>query len=403
VNPYHPVQAELDGQSIALSGDLCRSLKNNNYLVTETNAQTIGWDSKTQFPPYDGQLRLNVYSHISSGANMVAYWHWHSLHYGQETYWKGVLSHDLEPNRAYREVSRIAHELKRIGPKLVNLKKVNRVAILYSVDSYQGIEFMPFDDKVNYLTLLHQLYGTLYRLNTGVDFVFPQTDDLSKYQLLVVPPLYIAGDALLEKLVAYVRDGGHLLLLLKSGFCNEDSTVRWTKAPGPLQKACGFTYQEFSNLKTELALKDDPFRVGDENRVSVWAELLVPDSAQTLASYDHTFFGNYPAIARNRYGKGTVTYEGTVLSNKLQEKVVTGVLTLAGIHAPTQAFPASVRYKGGIGNSGKPIHFYLNYDERTQAFIYPHPAGSELLTDKPVQKSQTLTLAPWDLMIIEEK
>ena len=64
------------------------------YLITETNAQTIGWDSKTQFPPYDGQLRLNVYSHLASGANMVAYWHWHSLHYGQETYWKGVLSHD---------------------------------------------------------------------------------------------------------------------------------------------------------------------------------------------------------------------------------------------------------------------------------------------------------------------
>ena len=32
---------------------------------------------------------------------MVEYWHWHSLHYGQETYWKGVLSHDLEPDRAY--------------------------------------------------------------------------------------------------------------------------------------------------------------------------------------------------------------------------------------------------------------------------------------------------------------
>ena len=23
---------------------------------------------------------------------MVAYWHWHSLHSGQETYWKGVLA-----------------------------------------------------------------------------------------------------------------------------------------------------------------------------------------------------------------------------------------------------------------------------------------------------------------------
>ena len=88
-----------------MQGDFSRSLKHTNFLVTETNAQTLGWDSAEQLPPYDGQLRLNVYTNVSSGANMVEYWHWHSIHAGQETYWKGVLSHDLEPNRAYAEVS----------------------------------------------------------------------------------------------------------------------------------------------------------------------------------------------------------------------------------------------------------------------------------------------------------
>ena len=24
----------------------------------------------------------------ATGAKMVEYWHWHSLHYGQETFWK---------------------------------------------------------------------------------------------------------------------------------------------------------------------------------------------------------------------------------------------------------------------------------------------------------------------------
>ena len=76
-------------------------MKHTNFLVTETNAQTIGWDSRTQYPQYPGQLRLVVYTHLAAGANMVEYWHWSSLHYGQETYWKGVLSHDLQPNRTY--------------------------------------------------------------------------------------------------------------------------------------------------------------------------------------------------------------------------------------------------------------------------------------------------------------
>jgi len=99
-NPYHGTQDQFDGEASSYVGDYVRSLKQTNYLITETNAEAIGWDSKEQFPPYDGQLRLDVYTHAASGANMVEYWHWHSIHYGQETYWKGVLGHDLTPGRA---------------------------------------------------------------------------------------------------------------------------------------------------------------------------------------------------------------------------------------------------------------------------------------------------------------
>ncbi len=404
VNPYHAVQDELDGEGIALSGDMCRSLKQSNYLITETNAQTIGWDSRTQFPPYDGQLRLNAYSHIASGANLVAYWHWHSLHYGQETYWKGVLGHDLEPNRAYREVTRIGQELHQLGPRLVNLRKKNRVAILYSVDSYQGIQFMPFDDTVDYMYLLRQLYRALYNLNVGVDFVFPQSTNFSDYQAIFVPPLYVASDALLDSLSSFVAQGGHLLFSMKSGFCDENSTVRPVRAPGPLRKAAGFYYQEFSNLKQKLPLKGDPFRTGDaDNRVSTWAELLVPETAQALAFYDHPFFGTYPAITRSRYERGTVTYVGTVLSDALLSRVVADVLKVAVLTGPDQELPSAVKVRSGIGATGRNVRYYLNYSSTAQTFKYPYATGTELISQKKIERSEPVTLAPWDLAIIEER
>gem|GEM_PF-5160511 len=54
---------------------MIRSLKNDNYLVMETEAQGFpGWT------PYKGQLRQQAYSHLASGANSVMYWHWHSIH-----------------------------------------------------------------------------------------------------------------------------------------------------------------------------------------------------------------------------------------------------------------------------------------------------------------------------------
>lgn len=174
--------------------------------------------------------------------------------------------------------------------------------------------------------------------------------------------------------------------------------------PAVLREACGFYYQEFSNLKDELALKADPYRVGDkDNKVSIWAEFIVPETATALAFYEHPFFGKYPAITRNRYGKGTVTYEGTVLSDKIQEKVMLEVLNLAGLTGPDQQLPQSVRVKHGISNTDRTLHYYLNYSGENQTFNYPYKAGEDVLTSKQIEESQALTLAGWDVIIIEER
>jgi beta-galactosidase len=402
-NPYHGTQGDYDGEASSYVGDYSRSLKHTNYLITETNAEAIGWDSKEQFPPYDGQLRLDVYTHISSGANMVEYWHWHALHYGQETYWKGVLGHDLKPGRAYDEVSRTAHELQRIGPKIVDLHIKNQVAILYSRDSYYGIEFMKFSDRANYATVLRQMYKVLYHANVGVDFVFPESTNLADYKVLVVPPLYVASDALLTRLTDFVKNGGHLVAAFKSGFCNEYSTVRWEMMPGPLREAAGFHYQEFSSLKQPLGLKDDPFRAGGDNKVSEWADMIVPDTAKALAYYDHPFFGKYPAITTNAFGKGSFTYEGTVLSESLQKAVLLGVLKEARLTNSDQSLPLTVRVKHGQNRRGKVLHFYLNYSSSPQTVPYDYAPGTNLLSEAAVTHGQSLLLEPWDAAIVEEK
>jgi beta-galactosidase len=414
-NIYHGTQDHMDGASQALQGDFSRSLKHTNFLVTETNAQTLGWDSTSQFPPYDGQMRLDVYTDVSSGANMVEYWHWHSIHAGQETYWKGVLSHDLEPNRAYAEVSRVAHELKKIGPELADMKIRNQVAILYSVDSSNGISFMPFERQggagwtpgktgSSYGDLVSQLHRSLYMANVGSDFVFPSVsaEELSQYKLLIVPMLYISDDALLKKISDYVHNGGHVLMTFKSGFANENSAVRWELAPGPLREAAGFTYQEFSNLEHPLALKGDPFHAGEDNKVSAWAEFLQPTTATPLAFYDHPFFGRWPAITTNHFGSGTLTYEGTLLSDKLQSDVVLDTLREAGLTGPDQQLPPTVRVKHGLARNGHKLHYFLNYSSAPASVSYEYAAGTDLLTGHAIAPGAQAEIGPWDLMIVEE-
>ena len=414
-NIYHGWQDHFDGEYQAMQGAFSRSLQHGNYLVTETNAQTLGWDSAGQFPPYDGQLRLDAYTHLASGANMVEYWHWGSIAAGQETYWGGVLGHDLEPNRAYREVSRIGAEFRKIGPELVDLKIRPKVAILYSVDSSNGIAFMPFErgrgeaawaPGVNsgaYGELVQQLHRSLYRAKVDTDFVFPTTEDLSAYKLVIVPMLYIADDALLQRLSEYVRSGGHVLMTFKSGFANENSAVRWELAPGPLRKAAGFRYQEYSNLEHPLPLKGDPYHVGaEQNQVSAWAEFLQVDTAKPIAIYDHPFFGQWPAITTNQYGAGTLTYEGTAVSDGLQDAMVIEELKRAGLTGSDQGLPAAVQVKHGVNRAGHAIHYYLNYSAEATSFTYVYGAGRNLLDGKALTSGERTTVGPWDLVIAEE-
>ncbi|MDX2150636.1 MAG: beta-galactosidase [Bryobacteraceae bacterium] len=401
VNPYHAVQDRLDAKSIWLSGDLARSLKGTNYLITETNAQTIGWDSRAQYPPYPGQLRLAAYAHVAAGANLIAYWHWHSIHYGQETYWRGVLSHDLEPNRVYAEVSQIGAEFQRVGPMLAKATKANRVAILYSNDSYHALRYMPVGDHVDHMSVLDQMYGALYDLNVEPDFVTPDHGDWNKYAVLLVPPLYSASDATLKRLADYVRAGGHAVVGFKSGFTNEHSTVRWETAPGPLRAAAGFRYQEFTSLPKPQPLAPDPFAAGAENTGSVWAEFLIPETAQVLASYDHPVW-KFPALTRNAYGKGTLTYEGTNVTAALQKAVTADALKRAGLWSADQAMPPAVKVRHARSSKGTVLHYFLNFSAGTQKISYSYAGGRELTSEKAVSKGEVIALAPWGVAVIEE-
>ena len=412
-NIYHGTQDHYDGSFQTLQSDFSRSLKHGNFLVTETNAQTIGWTSQSQYPPYDGQLREDVYTYLSNGANMVEYWHWASIAANQETYWKGILSHDLEPNREYAEMSRTAHELEKIGPHLVGLKIHNDVAILWSRDSANAISFMPYGGGVpsrswtgepdGYASLVQQMHKSLYDMNIDSDFVLPTTQDFAAYKLLIVPALYIADDALLQRISDYVKNGGHVVMTFKSGFANENSAVRWVRAPGPLREAAGFSYQEFSNLEHPLNLKDDPFHVGDANQVQFWAEFLMPEHAKAIAYYDHPFFGKWPAITENQFSSGSLLYEGTYLSDVLQTAVLKRAVDEAGLTSPDQKLPPRLHVQHGVNRMGKRVHYYFNYSAEPLKFNYGYGNGTNLLDGKAAAHGQEIELGAWDLAIVEER
>ena len=74
----------------------------------------------------------------------------------------------------------------------------------------------------------------------------------------------------------------------------------------------------------------------------------------------------------------------------------------AGLAGPDQQLPPSVHVQHGVNRMGKQVHYYFNYSANEVKANYAYGAATNLLDGKAVAKGAVLTLAPWDLAIVEE-
>ena len=402
---YHPTQDDLTGAEIAFGGDMTRSLKRDNYLVLETEAQGYpGWT------PYKGQLRLQAYSHLANGANSVMYWHWHSIHNSFETYWRGLLSHDMQENAPYREACIIGNEFSRLGSHLVNLKKKNEVAILVSNEALTALKWFGIeataagDHGIGYNDVVRWLYDTLFKMNIECDFVWPESDNLDQYKAIFVPALYAAPDELLEKLKQYTANGGTLVATFKTAFANENVKVSHEMQPHILSNCFGISYQQFTfpkNTGLSGSIINGIAKGADEEaEAKVFMELLMPQEAEVLASYDHYNWKEYAAITKNHYRKGTAIYIGCMTDDNTLKAVLTEAFNSAEVEIPEYSWPVIVRK--GTNDLGKCVRYILNYSAEEQNVVYHGADGTELFSEESVQDGESITVLPWNLKIVEE-
>lgn len=405
---YHPTQDDLTGVEIAFGGDLIRSLKQDNYLVIETEAQGFpGWT------PYKGQLRLQAYSHLASGANSVMYWHWHSIHNACETYWKGILSHDFQENATYREACIIGNEFARLGKHLVNLKKKNEVAVLVSNEALTALNWFRIQEQapgadaksIYYNDVMRWMYDTLYHMNVECDFIWPESENLEQNKAIVVPALYAAPDELLIRLKQYVENGGTLIASFKTAFANENVKVSHQVQPHILSNCFGVHYDQFTFPKnvglTGEVIPEKPDQKGNAHpAANVFMELLVSEGAEVLASYEHYNWKDYAAITRNHYGKGQAVYIGCMTDEETLKSVYKAVLPEAGVEIPEYHYPIIVRK--GLNDLGKTVCYFLNYSGMELEMPYDYKNGIELLENTAVENGTALQMPAWGVKIVEE-
>ena len=409
---YHPSEDDLTGKEIAFGGDMTRSLKGGaNYLVLETDAQgQNGW------LPYPGQLRLQAYSHLASGADGVMYWHWHSIHNSFETYWKGLLSQDMEPNPTYEEAGRFGRQIaqKGVGERLINLQKRNKVAIMVGNDSLTALDwfsletgFLRQQGQISYNDVVRRVYDALFELNIECDFISDKADQfrLGHYAMVVVPALYSTNEDTLKALTDYVRQGGHLVATLRSFVADENLKVWHDKAPHLLTDVFGIDYNQFTRPGKDLSLD---LRGADQAGPACQGliELLNPrPGTQVLASYDHPVWGRYAAVTRHDYGNGIAEWIGTLPSAQGMRMLLSDAADAAGLGGPARDLAGLVTVREGINALGEQVAYLLNYSSKEVRLDAPY-GGHLLVADGQadpqahVDQGQSMTIGPWDLAII---
>lgn len=414
---YHPSNEELTGAEITVCGNISRSLKKDNYLILETEAQGL-----TPWLPYPGQLRLQAYSHIANGSNSVMYWHWHSIHNAIESYWKGVLSHDFSENETYREAVVIGNEWKKIGSHLKNLKKENKIAIMLDNASLTGFTQFPLENAGanGYNTVMRWFSDALYRLNIEYDMISSKERDFSSYECLIVPALYSAPESLLLALDSYVRNGGHLITTFRSGFSDEYLKIYPDMQPHILHECLGLHYDQFTHphhvdivpvQSDVMAAAQKHFSHPDDSAFSLtssaceWMELITCDTAVPVLKYSHPAYERYAAAAKNQYGNGSTLYFGTMFENdELLESVLLSFLHETGfsggdLSSDAPHYPLIV--KRGINDSGKELCYYLNYSKDPVSVTHHGKNGVELISEAAIVCGDKIDLGGWGVAVVE--
>ena len=412
VDIYHPTEDDLTGKEIAFGGDMTRSLKGGaNYLVLETEAQgQNGW------LPYPGQLRLQAYSHLASGADGVMYWHWHSIHNSFETYWKGLLSQDMEPNPTYEEAGQFGRQVaqKGVGERLINLRKRNRVAIMVGNDSLTALDWFSLETgfprqqgQISYNDVVRRVYDALFELNIECDFISDKADrsQLGRYAMVLVPALYSSNEDTLKALADYVRQGGHLVATLRSFVADENLKVWHDKAPHLLTDVFGIDYNQFTRPGKGLTLDlHGSDQAGPTCQGLI--ELLNPRTGtQVLASYDHPVWGRYAAVTRHDYGHGSAEWIGTLPSAQGMRMLLSDAADAAGLSGPARDLAGLVTVREGINALGEQVAYLLNYSSKKVKLDAPY-GGHLLVADGQadpqahVDQGQPMIIGPWDLAII---
>jgi Beta-galactosidase len=384
--------------------DLMRGLKDGQpFMLMEQTPSQQNWQ------PYNslkrpGVMRLWSYQAVARGADTILFFQLRRSVGACEKYHGAVIEHvGHEHTRVFRECAQLGAELGKLGDTLLDSRVKAKVAILFDWENWWAVEMSSGPSvALKYVDEAHKFYDALYRAGIAADVVSVEAD-LSGYDLVIAPVMYMVKNGIANKLEKYVEAGGSVISTYFSGIVGETDLVTLGGYPGELRKLFGIWAEEIDALlptqRNRIVLSDNTLGSKPEYECGMLCDLIHTEGAEVKAVYGEDFYRGMPALTVNKFGAGEAWYLATSPEAAFLQEWLPQLCASRGIKPLIPSTPAGVETTLRT-KDGQDYLFVLNHNADSVTVELGGQSGINLLTDSPVQGGKT-ELAGHDVQIIK--
>jgi beta-galactosidase len=384
-NHYLTAGAPDNHIELALCADFTRSVGGGRpWILMEHSTGAVSWQPRN-VAKRPGEMRRNTLAHVARGADGAMFFQWRASRGGGEKFHSAMLPHGGTGTRVWREAA-------ALGADLVSLREITgsrvraRAALLWDWESWWALEqtYRPSVD-LDFKERQLAYYEQLWRAHVQVDFVHPGAD-LSGYQLVVAPQLYLCREQWAKNLHDFAVGGGTLVVSYFSGIVDEDDAVHLGGYPGALRDVLGVTVDEFLPLAAgqtvRLTAQDPEPTAGSQDAAftsgqpvqllpaavaTVWAEDVELRGAEPVLRFADGPASGGAAVTRHRFPAaaqglpgGTAWYVATRPDPATLREILRAAAADAGVPFDTDT-PDTLELVRRVGEDGAEYLFAINH------------------------------------------
>ena len=294
--------------------DLMRSLKPGKpFIQMESCPTSTNWQSVSKLKK-PGMLFAQSMQSIAHGGDGALYFQIRQSRGASEKFHGAVIDHyGGKDTRVFREVSETGTALKELA-QICGTTMNSKIAMVYDWDSQWAMEDSqgPRNKDLHYLEAMLKFYRGFRRQGLNVDLV-DMTSDISGYQVLALPMVYMFKEGFAEKVRSFVEKGGILITSYWSGIADDTDRCYLEGTPHGLMYVLGIRSTEIDGLydweeNQMVPVSGNELGLQKTYTCKNLCDLVELRGARTLMTYGSDFYEGYSCLTVNNYGKGQAWY-----------------------------------------------------------------------------------------------